>query len=122
MSGPIPSPSVLQKYDELVPGLADRIVKMAENQSAHRIAIESKAINSDSFRATMGLVFGLIVALAAFAQGVWLISLGHVITGALVTGGTVGSLVGTFVYGSQQRRKERLDNQRLLQGVSEKAQ
>jgi uncharacterized membrane protein len=43
-SGPLPLPQQLQGYEEIVPGAADRIIRMAEKQSAHRIEIESKVI------------------------------------------------------------------------------
>jgi uncharacterized membrane protein len=36
-SGPIPAPEILKAYDIVLPGLAERIVSMAEAQSAHRM-------------------------------------------------------------------------------------
>ena len=33
--------------------------------------------------------------------------MGHVFAGSFMSGVTIGSLVGTFVYGSQGRKKER---------------
>lgn len=34
--GPIPPPEVLEKYEKISPGFADRIVKMAEIEQEHR--------------------------------------------------------------------------------------
>jgi len=34
--GPIPPPDILQGYDNILPGLADRIVSMAEAEGNHR--------------------------------------------------------------------------------------
>lgn len=35
-SGPIPPPAILHQYDAVIPGAAERILKMAEEQSKHR--------------------------------------------------------------------------------------
>lgn len=34
--GPVPPPSMLKKYDQLVPGLANRLVELTEKEQAHR--------------------------------------------------------------------------------------
>jgi uncharacterized membrane protein len=34
ISGPLPPPEVLEKYNQVVPGLADRIITMAEQQAS----------------------------------------------------------------------------------------
>jgi uncharacterized membrane protein len=39
-SGPIPPPDLLERYNQIIPEGADRILKMAEKQSAHRQKIE----------------------------------------------------------------------------------
>ena len=39
-SGPLPPPQILEKYESIVPGSADRIIGMAEKQSEHRRSIE----------------------------------------------------------------------------------
>lgn len=36
-TGPLPHPDALKKYDEFMPGLAERIVRMAEKEQAYRI-------------------------------------------------------------------------------------
>ena len=44
--GPIPPPSVLEAYEKILPGAAERILKMAENQSTHRQEIEKIVVRS----------------------------------------------------------------------------
>lgn len=39
-SGPLPPARELQAYEQVVPGAADRIVKMAEDEALHRRAQE----------------------------------------------------------------------------------
>ena len=38
-SGPLPPPTILNKYNEIIENGAERIMKMAENQSEHRIKL-----------------------------------------------------------------------------------
>ena len=42
--GLLPSPEMLQKYDSVLPGLADRLVLQAEKQTIHRIALEKNSL------------------------------------------------------------------------------
>ncbi|HEX3718609.1 MAG TPA: DUF2335 domain-containing protein [Verrucomicrobiae bacterium] len=44
--GPLPPPSYLAKYNEIIPQGADRITKQAEAQSAHRIEIEKRLLQT----------------------------------------------------------------------------
>ncbi len=80
---------------------------MAENQSSHRISIESKVINTDARNSTLGLFFGLFIAIVGIGVGAYLIMNGHDWAGGILCGTTIVSLVSTFVYGSTRRRKER---------------
>jgi len=45
--GPIPPPSILQHYDTIVPGAAERIIAMAEGEIQHRRAVEVQQVNAD---------------------------------------------------------------------------
>lgn len=106
-SGPLPPPGLLAQYDEVVPGAAERMLKMAESQSAHRQSMESITVKGDSHRSWAGLVFGGIVALTGFAAAAYLAYLGYAWQGVWVGGLDITGIVGVFVYGSQTRRQER---------------
>jgi len=106
-SGPIPPPDVLREYDNILPGSAERLIKMAEVQSAHRQGLESKVIGSDVYRANAGLWIGAIVAALSIAAGSYLVSIDHDVAGTTIATGVVVSLVGVFVYGTISRRQER---------------
>lgn len=114
-AGPLPPPEKLAQYNQIVPGAAERIIKMAEDQAAHRMELESKVINSDIMNSRIGLFCGFALGLVGMIGGVVLIYYGKTIVGTAISGGTVASLAVTFVYGSQQRRKERVTNQQVLQ-------
>lgn len=68
-SSPFPPPSVLGEYDLILPGLAERIVAMAERQAAHRQGLEQQVISSNVVREKAGSVTGpiMFVAILLFA-------------------------------------------------------
>lgn len=103
-SGPLPAPEDLQKYNAALPGLADRIVVMAEKQAGHRQRLESRVVWFDGVRLILGLVFGVVIAVAGILAGAYLISTGHSVTGLASILVPLGAIVGAFVY--QQRRKQ----------------
>jgi uncharacterized membrane protein len=45
--GPVSSPEVLEKYNALVPGTAERMIGWAETESNHRREMEKKAIEAN---------------------------------------------------------------------------
>jgi uncharacterized membrane protein len=106
-SGPLPPPAVLAQYNEVVPSAAERIIAMAENQARHRQELEKRIIESDTKNSRLGLHYGLIIGLAAVVGGVYCISSGYEVGGSIVGGTGLTGLVGVFVYGSRQKRKER---------------
>jgi uncharacterized membrane protein len=106
-SGPLPPPEVLRGYESILPGLADRVVRMAENQSTHRQRLESRVIWFDGIRSSLGLVFGFVIALAGIVGGVYLILSGNSITGLASLVVPLGVIVGAFIY---QKREESEDN------------
>ncbi|MBZ0242901.1 MAG: DUF2335 domain-containing protein [Bacteroidales bacterium] len=103
-SGPLPDADTLIKYNSIIPNGADRIMKMAENQQAHRIKLESKVIASQSSQSNLGQLFGLIIGLVGIGCGTFLAATGEPTVGGIIAGGTVISLVSVFVIGKSIQR------------------
>lgn len=59
-SGPIPSPEALARYEEIQSGAADRIIKMAEKQQDHRMALENIAVGGQVEQSKRGQIFGFV--------------------------------------------------------------
>ena len=106
-SGPLPAPEVLERYDKIAPGAAERIIKMAEAQSLHRQDIESRVVRSDIRNSILGVLFGFIIALTALALSAFSIYLGHAVEGTIIGTGGLSGLASVFVYGTRSRKKER---------------
>ena len=106
-SGPLPAPSILEHYNRISPGAAERIITMAEEQSKHRRNLETRSLTSDIINSKLGLIFGLLIGLAGIAGSVFLGLYGKQILGGALGFGTLTSLVGVFIYGSKSITEER---------------
>ena len=107
-AGPLPEPEVLQGYESVIPGAANRILKMAERQSDHRMQMDKMVISDGSRRSYLGLVAGFFLSAMVIAGGIYLIATGHDWAGASLVGLNLAGLAGVFVYGSRSRRSEQL--------------
>ena len=106
-SGPLPPPEVLKKFDEVVPGAAERIIKMAERQFTHRTELERKVIDSDIARSKWGQVLGFVIAIAGLIVAVLVSIYGNALAGGIIGVSTLVSLVSVFMHGTKVRDKER---------------
>jgi uncharacterized membrane protein len=68
-SGPIPPPDALAKYERALPGLADRLVSIAERESDHRRAMQRRAVRLSE----LGLAAGFTIAMTALCGGIFLV-------------------------------------------------
>jgi uncharacterized membrane protein len=118
-SGPLPPPEILQRYNEIVPGAADRIIKMAESQHDHRQALEKSVVDSNVFSQKIGLSLGFVIAMTAICGGIWLSAIGKSGSGLTAIIGALAALVGVFVYGKVQQGKELAEKANALSVASE---
>ena len=79
---------------------------MAERQAQNRQSLEMKALNSAARDSLLGLVFGLLIALATVTGGTICILNGYTWSGTIVGVGGVTGLVSVFIYGSKQKPSE----------------
>ena len=105
-SGPLPPPEILAKYEQILPGAADRIIKMAESQQSHRQRLEQKVIESNTSAQKWGVACGFILAMTAVCGGIWLSLRGMSGTGLTTIIGALAALVGVFVYGKSAQDKQ----------------
>ncbi|ERO40943.1 DUF2335 domain-containing protein [Lactiplantibacillus plantarum] len=112
-SGPLPPPQQLKEYNDVLPGAADRILKMAERQSEHRQKMEGQVVESNTKNSRLGVIFAFLLGAMIIGGGIYLAAIGHPYGTWFSLGGVV-SLVGVFVYGTRSSQKERVkkDKQR----------
>ena len=112
--GPSPSPETLKQYNDVLPGSAERIARMAESQAERRIRIENDRIQiektvviGDSRRGYLGIVSAFILSLLIISLGAYSVIWGDAWVGVAVIGINIAGLAGVFVYGTNSRRRER---------------
>ena len=98
---------MLEHYDKVVPGAAERLLKMAEQQSEHRRGLEKTVLDADGRNSTLGVICALIITLGFLALSGYAIYLNHPWAATVIAGVGISSLVGTFIYGTSSRRHER---------------
>lgn len=114
-SGPIPPPDIIEKYERIIPGSADRIMTMAEKQAAHRQAMEKKMIESESRDGLLGIIFAFLLGIGCLIACVVVVCLVPKNAGAIssaclgVTG--IGSITTGFIQ-SARRTKSKNDDKK----------
>ena len=106
-AGPIPPPQILEGYNNIVQGAAERIIKMAEDQAAHRRKLEQNVINSDNRNSLVGIVCAFIITIGVLFIAYVAITLHATTAGVIIGALGISSLVGTFIFGTNSRRVER---------------
>lgn len=110
-SGPLPPPEMLRKYEEVIPGSADRIISMAERQGEHRQGLELRVVSSNITNEKIGMIFGFIICLVAISGGIYAIIQGKSAAGLVAIITPLVALAGVFVYGKSRQLKD-LDQRR----------
>jgi len=96
----------MEKYNQIVPGLAERIIGMAEQQSKHRQGLEKTVVESNAFVQKAGPFLGFIVVMTAVGGGIFLILKGKDGSGLAAIITALASLAGVFIYGKVRQKKE----------------
>jgi uncharacterized membrane protein len=109
------TPSMLREYDEVLPGLANRIVTMAETQSKHRIRLESRVTTSNIWRGHLGQIFAFLIAIAGIMAGTYLILHDKPVEGLVAILGPIGGIAGVFVWGKRKQSQELASKNRTLE-------
>jgi uncharacterized membrane protein len=123
-SGPIPPPEILRKYDEIHPGLAERIIKMAEEEAAHRRIMEREvtavqARDQTAYRRSelLGQVFGFAIGLAAIGGAALAAVKGAQIAASFIGTAGVTGLVTAFIMGRHALLKFKQEDFRQQQQI-----
>lgn len=84
-------------------------MKMAESQSAHRIKIEESVVRANNRDSFLGVLFGGFIGLIATIGAIYLINEGKNIQGFIVLIGSLATLVGVYLKGSSEDKKDLQD-------------
>ena len=98
-SGPLPLPEILEGYNRVVPGAAERILAMAEADAKHQREMESAALTAEDAYTKRGQLLGFILAIFALSTALAALYLGSPTVAGVIGGTTVVGLVSVFVIG-----------------------
>lgn len=113
--GPLPPPEVLLQYDQALPGGAERIMALAERQSAHRQELEKTVVNSNCKNERLGTQLGFVLAMSALLGGFYLVAHGMNAAGIAAIIASLAAPAGAFIYGKRNQRQERAEKVRQFQ-------
>ena len=94
-------------YESVLPGSADRILKMSENQSSHRQTIEKAVVLSEVENSKRGQRYAFVITLVALVFGFILLLFDKKLEGFVTLISTAVGLVGIFVYTKESEKEER---------------
>jgi len=114
----LPPPEILRKYDELLPGSAERIIAMAERQGAHRQGLESEVVISNCKNERLGMVFCFVICAMAIVAGIYAVKTGKEGFGIAAIVSALAAPMAVFIYGKSRQKKELQASQ---QGIIEAA-
>jgi len=106
-SGPVPPPSLLARYNDVVPNGAERILGMAERQSKHRELLEAQVVAANIQGQSRGSLYAFIIALVTILGGMFLIYTGKNASGLTAIIASLVGLTSIFAYSKHQQGKER---------------
>lgn len=96
----------LQKIELVVPGGADRALRLVEKQADHRIKQENRVIVSNIVGERLGQLIGAAIALGGLYAGYQLILAGKGTEGFFAMFAPLAILAGIFVVGRAKRDRE----------------
>ena len=103
-AGPLPPPEMLRRYDEIVPGAAERILAMAEQLANHRQALQRQELASgiearanEQALEKRGQWFAGLLGFAALCGAVTCTLYGHDAVGGTIVGTTILAILGAYL-------------------------
>lgn len=108
-SGHIPPPSMIEHYERIHPGLADRLMTMAERAQQAEIDSTNDVNRRTDRYQLLALAAGGIGLLSILAVATFLALHGHDWVAAGVLGIGVSGIIATLVNAPSRREKRRLD-------------
>ncbi|WP_240644872.1 DUF2335 domain-containing protein [Cyclonatronum proteinivorum] len=105
-TGPLPPPALLKEYSDIVENGAERIFRMTEMQSAHRMQLEDYAIKEELSQSRRGQNFGFALGVLGLILATVLALSGYEWVAGVFGTTTIVGLVTVFVIGKKAQRNQ----------------
>lgn len=97
----LPEPEELAKYEKIIPGGAERVLELAEQQAAHHQEVEARQLETSAKLKLVKHIITFFLALGAGALGAALLLAGSELAGLLVIVIDAAALAAVSLYGHQ---------------------
>jgi uncharacterized membrane protein len=98
-SGPIPHPTILEEYEKIVPGAAERIIAMAESDMKHQQEMDREELRIAESQVKRGQISAFWLTIIALAVCIFALLMGSEMAASVIAGTTIVALVTAFVIG-----------------------
>jgi uncharacterized membrane protein len=115
--GPLPPPAMLEHYNRVFPGCAERIIKMAEGQALHRQGLEQAVVQSKIDNERRGQWCAFVLGMTGVIGAVLLLAMGRDLAGFGIFVVSLGSLIGVFIVAQRTQAKELDEKRKNAQSV-----
>lgn len=105
-SAPLPTPEEFARYEQVLPGSADRLIRQVELQSEHRRALETSVTNSNIANERRGMTIGAVLAAMFIIGGFAAVMTGHEVAGYAAIGWAAAQISGTYIVALLGKRKQ----------------
>jgi uncharacterized membrane protein len=95
----MPHPRHLREYEDILPGVAERMMQMAEKAQNHNAAMDRKIIDGEHDDRRRGMLFGFSALLLMLALAGLFGYLGHAEISAMFLGSAAFGVIAVFVQG-----------------------
>jgi uncharacterized membrane protein len=95
--GPLPSPDVLQGFENVVTGAADRVIRMAEREQEARLKQDKAIYSWGIFNVILGMVFGILALIIIGYLIIYAIDHDAKAVASILASITVAT-IGTFIW------------------------
>lgn len=110
--GPLPPPDLLEGYEKVCPGAAQKILEAMQVEGAHRRTLETKSLeaNIEGMRrqfaeGRLGQIFAFSIAVVFVFVGAYVALHGQPWPGAVFGSAGLGGIVTTFIVGRRNRNE-----------------
>lgn len=105
-AGPIPPPDLLAGYNDIIPDGAERILRMAEKQSDHRMEMEKTVIGRELNQSGRGQNYAVIIVILVLLISAALIYTDHDLAGGALGVVDLGAIAWVFIAGKYAQKKD----------------
>lgn len=124
--GIIPSSKEMERYENICPGSADRILKMAEEELQHKRLLETKeqdsiiqyrekALEADISIFKLGQLFGFLLLFVSWAGGFYLVIHNRKVEGYITVVSTILFYFAAVIYRNKVEKKGKEEKENKIE-------